>query len=651
MRKAGFSLFVAFLLVLSFLAVPALAPPMALADGEADLPNPLTVSFSASVSEGASFAFNVVPNATYGSVINQFTRDPMVINVSANNNTPARFFNMSTASGTISGDLSGSIALKWNRLDFATQYLPAEDQFIASPDGVGSLYLNININGTVMGNFTIVGAADLDYKGSLVKGEGLVSSREEWSEPPPAPDRVLIGEMVYQISGGTISGTFTLRNYRKNPVGLEGRINTTMEYLTLAGQLINDESDWITNTTAKFVQFTKDPVNATHRKVLEEMTAGREVDQDITSGGMGVGGTISLMRTGVLDVLAVGAQDIPVESVTATRTIEDNTGSNITSKRGVGKTIVLVDMAGFNITTGVDQRAFTFMPSYSYDYMGTGYYAGVESYVIAATHISLTLYLTGPDYRYALLPTPVVSSVSPVAGYPGQSFEVTINGKWFWTDTAYHPLNIDLGAGITADWQNCTVVSDTQVKVNITIAGGAATGPRNVSVTKRGQTGTLVDGFGVGAAVTGHVTLQARPTPPNAQWVVPSTVRFFQSPTEVRNASVTTDQNGNFSVSGLANGTYDIGVKSPLTASRLKSGIGVAGITSVDFGTLLSGDVNSDDYIGLDDYTKVVTAYDSVPGSGNWNDNCDFNRDGYVGLDDYTLSVTNYDTVGEMYGM
>jgi len=241
--------------------------------------------------------------------------------------------------------------------------------------------------------------------------------------------------------------------------------------------------------------------------------------------------------------------------------------------------------------------------------------------------------------------------VSPVAGYPGQSFEVTINGKWFWTDTAYHPLNIDLGAGITADWQNCTVVSDTQVKVNITIAGGAATGPRNVSVTKRGQTGTLVDGFGVGAAVTGHVTLQARPSPPNAQWVVPSTVRFFQSPTEVRNASVTTDQNGNFSVSGLANGTYDIGVKSPLTASRLKSGIGVAGITSVDFGTLLSGDVNSDDYIGLDDYTKVVTAYDSVPGSGNWNDNCDFNRDGYVGLDDYTLSVTNYDTVGEMYGM
>ena len=156
-----------------------------------------------------------------------------------------------------------------------------------------------------------------------------------------------------------------------------------------------------------------------------------------------------------------------------------------------------------------------------------------------------------------------------------------------------------------------------------------------------------------GATLQGHVNLQARPAPPNAQWVVNLTVRFFQGGNETAGSpvNVTTDQNGNFSVSGLANGTYDIGVKSPLTSSRLKSGIVVAGITSVNFGTLLSGDVNSDDYIGLDDYTKVVTAYDSVPGNGNWNDSCDFNRDGYVGLDDYTLSVTNYDTIGEMYGM
>jgi hypothetical protein len=156
-----------------------------------------------------------------------------------------------------------------------------------------------------------------------------------------------------------------------------------------------------------------------------------------------------------------------------------------------------------------------------------------------------------------------------------------------------------------------------------------------------------------GATLQGHVDLQARPTPPNTQWVVDLTVRFFQGGNEAAwsPVSVTTDQNGNFSVSGFANGTYNIGVKSPLTASRLKSGIVVAGITSVNFGTLLSGDVNSDDYIGLDDYTKTVTAYDSVPSSGNWNDCCDFNRDSYVGLDDYTLSVTNYDKVGEMYGM
>jgi hypothetical protein len=159
-----------------------------------------------------------------------------------------------------------------------------------------------------------------------------------------------------------------------------------------------------------------------------------------------------------------------------------------------------------------------------------------------------------------------------------------------------------------------------------------------------------------GATLEGHVDLQSRPTPPNAQWTIPIEVRFFQGVSEVRNVSVTTDQNGNFSIGGLANGTYDIGVKSPLTASRLNSSVVLVGNTTVDFGTLLSGDVNDGvgedpDYISLGDYTKTVTAYDSVPASGNWNIACDFNCDSYVGLDDYTLSVTNYDTVGEMYGM
>jgi len=628
-----------------------------------DLPNPLTVSFSASVSEGTSYSLNVVPNATIGSVISQFSRPWMILNQPGDNNTGARFFNMSTASGSISGDLSGSIDFQWNRLDFATPYFNNSDWFITTPTGCGILYINATMTDTILGNLTIVGVADLDYKGTSTKGEGRVMTVESWDTGlTTAPDRVLIGDVSYTISGTTITGTFDLRNYSKTPVGLEGRVNTTQEYLLLEGQLKTDEEDWITNETVRFSQYSQPPVDAGvipgFRIVLEEMAPGREVNQTITAGDMGVGGTISLMRTGVLEVYKVSGQDVPQASVTATRTIENNWGSDMSATMGgIARTIVLVDMSNFTLTTGVDQRSYTIMPSYSEGYECTGYYAGFESYVVPDTHISLSLYLKGIDYRYVLMPTPVVSSVSPVAGYPNDSFQATINGKWFLVNTTFHPLTIDFGAGITADWQNCTVVSDTEVKVNITIAGGAATGPRDVSVKKRGQTGTLVDGFGVGAGINGHVDLQSRPAPPNAQWAIPIEVRFFQGASQVRSANVTLDQNGNFSVGGLANGTYDIGVKSPLTASRLNSSIAVTGITVVDFGTLLSGDVNDGrvgedpDYISLGDYTRTVTAYDSVPASGNWNIACDFNVDSYVGLDDYTLAVTNYDTVGEMYGM
>jgi len=168
-----------------------------------------------------------------------------------------------------------------------------------------------------------------------------------------------------------------------------------------------------------------------------------------------------------------------------------------------------------------------------------------------------------------------------------------------------------------------------------------------------------VSPIAVNATLEGHVDLQARPVPPNPQWAINLTVRFFQGGNETAwsPVNVTTDMNGNFTVSGIASGTYDIGVKSPLTTSRLMSGVVLSGNTQVDFGTLLSGDVNDGrigedpDYISLGDYTRTVTAYDSVPGSGNWNIACDFNVDSYVGLDDYTLAVTNYDTVGEMYGM
>jgi C1A family cysteine protease len=211
---------------------------------------------------------------------------------------------------------------------------------------------------------------------------------------------------------------------------------------------------------------------------------------------------------------------------------------------------------------------------------------------------------------------------------------------------------VNINATPDSGWQfvNWTTANMSEI-ANATAASTTVTVDENKTVTANFAEVT-------GATLVGHVDLQARPDPPDQQWVTNLTMRFFRGGNETTwsPVNVTTDEYGNFSYCSFPGGTYDIGVKCPLTASRLKSGVVLAGNTTVDFGTLLSGDVNDGvgedpDYISLVDYIKAMTAYDSVLIAGNWNAACDFNCDSYIGLDDYTLVVTNYDTLGEMYGM
>jgi len=156
-----------------------------------------------------------------------------------------------------------------------------------------------------------------------------------------------------------------------------------------------------------------------------------------------------------------------------------------------------------------------------------------------------------------------------------------------------------------------------------------------------------------GATLKGHVDLQRAYGVPNATWVTNLTVTFLQGSIEVKSENVTTDEWGDFTILAIDPGTYDIRIKAPITLSSLAAGVVIeAPITVVDFGeifgVLREGDITGgDNYVGLDDYTLVGTAYDSVPGDDNWNEDCDFNRDGYVGLDDYTLVGTYYDQVGD----
>src|SRR6202790_917218 len=81
-----------------------------------------------------------------------------------------------------------------------------------------------------------------------------------------------------------------------------------------------------------------------------------------------------------------------------------------------------------------------------------------------------------------LLDPPTLTSISPNSGVQGQSVPVTLTGTNF---VAGATIGLS-GAGITIS--NTTVVSTTQITATFTIAGNAATGAQNVTVTSSGGT-------------------------------------------------------------------------------------------------------------------------------------------------------------------
>jgi hypothetical protein len=96
------------------------------------------------------------------------------------------------------------------------------------------------------------------------------------------------------------------------------------------------------------------------------------------------------------------------------------------------------------------------------------------------------------EYTGTPPPPPTVSSVAPGSGNQGQTLDVSITGTNLNGATA-----VSFGAGITIN--SFSVAFSTLITANITIAPGAALGPRDVSVTTPAGTGALAGGFTVRA--------------------------------------------------------------------------------------------------------------------------------------------------------
>jgi hypothetical protein len=147
--------------------------------------------------------------------------------------------------------------------------------------------------------------------------------------------------------------------------------------------------------------------------------------------------------------------------------------------------------------------------------------------------------------------------------------------------------------------------------------------------------------------VTVHVGLQGRPAAPAATWVISVEVKVYSVLTPTTPYSTvmrTTDQYGNFDLSGIGVGLNNITVKGIHTLRLLKSDIDVAasGPTNIDMGTLLEGDANNDNKVNAADAAILGTAYWGMRPSAPYDARADFNNNGRIDARDSSLMATNY---------
>lgn len=126
-------------------------------------------------------------------------------------------------------------------------------------------------------------------------------------------------------------------------------------------------------------------------------------------------------------------------------------------------------------------------------------------------------------------------------------------------------------------------------------------------------------------------------------------IRGVGSSTPLQTVTENLDPSGDYSFGAIVSpGMYDITAKGSHWLRRLRSGVVVtaAGASDVDF-TLVNGDCDGDNEVGIGDYSILSTAYGSYDGDPNWSESADLNGDLAVDIADYAILSANYGEVGD----
>jgi len=666
------------LVMLLFLAPTLLLMPAQIvsADGE-EVVQEVTATFSFTETEpGAWWPFTAgggnssVTNE--GLCLEQYTRDNVVIpNATPSPTVPGcEFRNYTTGSGSVAGGgLDGSLSLAWITSNFNMKYshTPLYHDY-----GSGAHFGWMMGRGHIGSDLTFVVVADFDSDDATMSnamGKGFMLSANETGA---FAGHKIIGDFDITKTGSNWSGTFHLRNYAPNEVYPLG-------WLNVSGGVLQEFTDPIHAPLALLDYMTDGPkITPTNITTdFEEIAWGKDPIKYVTTGHLGVNGTMDLSRDTIL-YLELGGAWVRIQGTTACNLFINDTYA-VTGDDGstYGKLyellLLYIPDQTLNIGAFFFQNGYTFTP-FGMLNPSTEWYAGTESYALAGVAIESKVGIAqqwSTDVSYGLYPHPKVSSdsITPNKGSPGATISaVTITGKYFlraagkksgWVNNSG---SVDFGPGITVN--SYTVNSANLITANITIAGDAAIGKRNVTVTScfgylngNGiapyKTGTLVDGFEViaaGSGVEGHVTFAGRGAAGTDKWIESVVVKGFSPGTSTLlwTNNATTNNTGVFTVTGLTPGNYDISIKNWTCLSEKVAGVTLNSTAVVDFGTTREGDANNDDWITGADRSILYAGWGTQSPNPGYNWKADLNRDGWLTGADRSIMYANWGQKGDL---
>jgi hypothetical protein len=129
---------------------------------------------------------------------------------------------------------------------------------------------------------------------------------------------------------------------------------------------------------------------------------------------------------------------------------------------------------------------------------------------------------------------------------------------------------------------------------------------------------------------------------------MPLVVRLYSGTTLINTYNVTTDNNGQFTITGIAPGTYTIAVKGFNTLRRVLFNQTIsAGSNNVNIGMLRGGDANGDNFVGGADFSILLNSFNKKIGDAGFDARADFNGDGFVTGADFSLLVNAFNQQGE----